>query len=97
MAEYQLQQRRRRPQRPLPGVRFDRDVPVAMRDGVRLMANVFARSRPVPTPVVMSVAPYGKDALPEDYGLFRALGMDSAHRDAYCTAIQKFHARGEMA
>jgi uncharacterized protein len=76
MAAYQLQQRRGRPPRPVPGVRFDRDVPVAMRDGVRLMANVFHPEQAGRYPVVMSVSPYGKDALPEDYGLFRALGMD---------------------
>jgi uncharacterized protein len=76
MAAYKLQQRRRRPPRPVPGVRFDRDVAVAMRDGVHLMANVFRPEQAGRYPVVLSVSPYGKDLLPEDYGLFRALGMD---------------------
>jgi predicted acyl esterase len=76
MAAYRLRQRRRRPPRPVPGVLFERDVPVGMRDGVNLMANVFRPAGPGRYPVVLSVSPYGKDALPEDYGLFRALGMD---------------------
>jgi uncharacterized protein len=42
---------------------------------MRLMANVFRPEQSGRFPVVMSVAPYGKDVLPEDYGLFRALGM----------------------
>ncbi len=57
--------------RPVPGVRFERDVAVPMRDGVRLMANVFRPEQAGRYPVVMSVSPYGKDAVPEDYGLFR--------------------------
>jgi predicted acyl esterase len=85
MAAYQFQQRRRRPLRPVPGVRFDRDVPVAMRDGVHLMANVFHPQQAGRYPVVLSVSPYGKDLLPEDYGLFRALGVDvgSIHTTDY--------------
>jgi predicted acyl esterase len=76
VAAYQVRQPRRRKLRPVPGVQFDRDVPVAMRDGVHLMANVFRPAAPGRYPVVLSVSPYGKDLLPEDYGLFRALGMD---------------------
>src|SRR5437870_1828138 len=76
MAAYQLHQLRRPPPRPIPGVRFDRDVAVPMPDGVRLMANIFRPEQDGRYPVVMSVSPYGKDALPEDYGLFRALGIN---------------------
>src|SRR5258707_12138503 len=36
-----------------------------MRDGVDLMANVFRPAVDRPCPVVMSVTPYGKDALPD--------------------------------
>ena len=46
-------------------MRFDRDVPVTMRDGARLLTNVF---RPEPDgryPVLLSVTPYGKDVLPD--------------------------------
>lgn len=46
-------------------VRKDEDVPVRMRDGVTLRLNLF---RPAhadgPLPVLLSVHPYGKDALP---------------------------------
>ncbi len=76
VAAYQLQQRRRRRLRPVPGMQVDRNGPVAMRDGVHLMANVFRPAQAGRYPVVLSVSPYGKDVLPEDYGLFRALGMD---------------------
>jgi uncharacterized protein len=75
MAMYQLSQRRRRVLQPVPGLQFERDIGVTMRDGVRLMANVFRPAHDGRYPVVLSVSPYGKDALPEDYGLFRALGM----------------------
>jgi len=76
VAAYQVRQRWRRRPRPVAGVQFDRDVPVAMRDGVRLMVNVFRPAQGGRHPVVLSVSPYGKDEIPEDYGLFRALGME---------------------
>jgi predicted acyl esterase len=44
------------------GATLDRDVGVAMRDGVRLMVNVFRAADDRPAPVVMSMTPYGKDA-----------------------------------
>jgi predicted acyl esterase len=75
LAAYQVRQRWRRPPHPVPGVRFERDVPVPMRDGVHLRANVFRPEQDGRYPVVLSVSPYGKDGLPEDYGLFRALGQ----------------------
>src|SRR5258708_33278349 len=65
VAAYQLNQVGHRSPRPMPGIRFDRDVPVRMRDGARLMTNVF---RPEPDgryPVVMSITPYGRDVLPD--------------------------------
>ena len=46
------------------GDRFERDVPVIVRDGTVLRANVF---RPAPEgryPVIMCAHPYGKDNLP---------------------------------
>ncbi len=51
------------------GVRMDRDVAVAMRDGARLMVNVFRPAAERPAPVVMSVTPYGKDTLPDWIGM----------------------------
>jgi uncharacterized protein len=51
---------------PLPrGIDVDWDVPITVRDGTRLRANIFrpqAPSRPVP--VIMSAHPYGKDKIP---------------------------------
>jgi hypothetical protein len=46
-------------------IRLDRDVEVTMRDGVRLMANIFRPAEEQPVPVVMSVTPYGKDVMPD--------------------------------
>lgn len=47
------------------GFRLDSDVAVTMRDGARLMVNVFRPTDERPAPVVMSVTPYGKDVLPD--------------------------------
>src|SRR5918997_2800283 len=49
---------------PPRGVRFERDVPVAMRDGTILRANVFRPSAAGRYPVVLCAHPYGKDRLP---------------------------------
>ena len=50
---------------PAPGIRFDRDVAVPMRDGVELRVNVFRPEREGRFPVIMSAHPYGKDVLPK--------------------------------
>ncbi len=42
----------------------DHDVAVRMRDGVTLRVNVYRPPGEGPFPVIMSVHPYGKDALP---------------------------------
>src|SRR6266700_3100876 len=47
------------------GVVLDQDIPVAMRDGVRLLANVFRPHDGGRKPVLMSVTPYGKDNTPD--------------------------------
>jgi uncharacterized protein len=52
------------------GVIFERDVAVPMRDGVRLMANLFRPADGKPAPVILSVTPYGKDKLPDRLGMF---------------------------
>src|SRR5215213_4708646 len=49
---------------PPRGVRFERDVPVAMRDGTILRVNVFRPAAEGQYPVVMCAHPYGKDRLP---------------------------------
>jgi hypothetical protein len=50
---------------PAAGIRFERDVPVLLRDGTTLRANVFRPNDPGRFPVLMSVHPYGKDVLPQ--------------------------------
>ena len=50
---------------PPSGVVVDWDVPIAVRDGTILRANVFRPAGDAPVPVVMCAHPYGKDALPQ--------------------------------
>lgn len=45
-------------------VRIERDVEVAMRDGVILRVNIFRPSDEARHPVILSAHPYGKDGLP---------------------------------
>jgi uncharacterized protein len=47
------------------GIRFERDVEVAVRDGTVLRANVFRPEGDGSYPVIMCTHPYGKDRLPE--------------------------------
>ena len=54
----------------LDGVIFDRDVAVTMRDGMRLMTNLFRPADGKPVPAILSVTPYGKDKLPDRLGMF---------------------------
>ncbi|MTD55288.1 CocE/NonD family hydrolase [Amycolatopsis pithecellobii] len=49
---------------PPAGVVFDRDVPVVVRDGITLRANVFRPEQPGRYPVLLCVQPYGKDDMP---------------------------------
>ena len=51
-------------------VLFERDVAVPVRDGARLMANIFRPANQQRNPVIMSVTPYGKDKLPDRLGMF---------------------------
>ncbi len=44
---------------------LERDIPVPMRDGVRLFANLFRPAGDGPWAVILSVTPYGKDNLPD--------------------------------
>ena len=50
---------------PPSGVRFERDVEVAVRDGTILRVNVFRPEREGTYPVILCAHPYGKDNLPE--------------------------------
>jgi hypothetical protein len=74
------------------GIRLDEDVPVVMRDGVRLMANIFRPADERPVPVVMSVTPYGKDAAPDWLGmtLMRIAGVRFGELD--CSTLTGFEA-----
>ena len=49
---------------PPPGAVAEWDVPVPMRDGVRLRVNVFRPATGGPWPVIMCAHPYGKDDIP---------------------------------
>lgn len=49
---------------PPPGVRFEKDVEVAVRDGTILRVNVFRPEGDGRYPVIMCAHPYGKDRLP---------------------------------
>jgi uncharacterized protein len=49
---------------PLAGVRFERDVGVAVRDGTILRVNVFRPEGEGLYPVILCAHPYGKDRLP---------------------------------
>ncbi len=50
---------------PAPGIRFERDVAIPLRDGVVLRANVFRPEGSGRHPVILSAHPYGKDVLPK--------------------------------
>jgi predicted acyl esterase len=53
---------------PIPdGLKIERDVMVAMPDGVRLACNVFRPDKPGKFPIVLSLTPYGKDQTPPAY------------------------------
>ena len=49
---------------PPPGVVFERDVPVLVRDGITLRVNVFRPEAAGRYPVLLCAQPYGKDAMP---------------------------------
>jgi predicted acyl esterase len=46
-------------------IAIERDLPVPIRDGVLLFANLFRPAAEGSYPVLMSVTPYGKDKLPD--------------------------------
>lgn len=45
---------------------FEEDVAAEMRDGIRLMTNVFRPAQPGKYPAILSLAPYGKHSYPPD-------------------------------
>jgi predicted acyl esterase len=53
---------------PVDAVQIERDVPVPMRDGVILRANVFRPDEPGPYPVLVLRTPYSKEGIqPNEY------------------------------
>jgi predicted acyl esterase len=52
-----------------PPFLVERDIRVPMRDGIELALNVYRPHGAERVPVVMSVTPYGKDALPDRIGM----------------------------
>jgi uncharacterized protein len=50
---------------PPPGIRFEHDVEVAVRDGTILRVNVFRPEGDGRHPVIMCAHPYGKDGIPK--------------------------------
>src|SRR5260370_36797435 len=76
-------EKREMPRRIASDVTLEPDVRVPMSDGVQLMANVFRSFPPRRSPVLMSVTPYGKDTLPDRWGmlLMRLSGTRFGHLD----------------
>jgi predicted acyl esterase len=74
------------------GMIVDGDIQVRARDGVRLMVNVFRPAGDRPSPVVLSVTPYGKDVLPDWIGmtLMRLSGVRFGRLD--CSSWTGFEA-----
>ncbi len=80
---------------PLPsGIRVERDVPVVMRDGVKLSLNVFRPEKRGAFPVIMALTIYGKDADPKDYApeytaLRESIGLGlGSFRISECTPFE---------
>lgn len=47
-------------------IRFERNVPAAMDDGIELMTNVFRPDDEARHPVIVTLSPFGKDKMPGD-------------------------------
>jgi len=71
---------------PAPGIHFDRDVAVSVRDGTKLRLNVFRPDRHWRFPVTMCAHPYGKDVLPRRSPLGY---LPSSARGSRCTSIPR--------
>lgn len=71
------------------GVAVQIDVPVPMRDGIRLFADVYLPEGAGPFPVILTRMPYGKQS---DYGMMPALGRFWA-RHGYAYVAQDVRGR----
>ena len=77
---------------PTPGgILIERDIMVAMPDGVKLACNIFRPDKPGKFPVILAMTPYGKDQtppvfnpdgsyLPATYGPYRREGLRARRR-----------------
>jgi uncharacterized protein len=76
---------------PIPvGLTIERDVMVAMPDGVKLACNVYRPEKPGKFSVILSLTPYGKDQTPPAYN-----AAGSPVSSAYAPYILRVHAQGE--
>ncbi|MDP4245233.1 MAG: CocE/NonD family hydrolase [Bacteroidota bacterium] len=71
----------------IPGLNQWKDVGIPMRDGIRLLANIYLPDEPGNYPVIMSMTPYGKDQQPERYEIFKIFGIDVGTIDTSDLAI----------
>ncbi|MFC1958233.1 CocE/NonD family hydrolase [Chloroflexota bacterium] len=54
---------------PVPkGMIIEKDIPIKMRDGINLYANVFRPDKPGKFPIIMSTTPYSKDRCTKEWG-----------------------------
>jgi predicted acyl esterase len=62
------------------GIIFERNVPVEMRDGLKLAANVFRPEKPGKFPVIMNFTPFCKDAYlqHDDFGASELTAFEAA-------------------
>lgn len=75
---------------PIPaGIRIEKDIMVAMPDGVKLSSNVYRPDKPGRFPVILAMTPYGKDQTPPT---FNRDGSPVA--GSYEPFIQRVHALG---
>ncbi len=67
----------KKPLKRIPGLKELKDIPIPMRDGIKLMANIYLSDNPGKYPVIMCMTPYGKDQQPEHFEIFKVFGIDT--------------------
>ncbi len=66
----------KKPLQKVPGMKELKDVGIPMRDGIRLMGNIYLPDNTGKYPVIMCMTPYGKDQQPEHFEIFSVFGID---------------------
>jgi uncharacterized protein len=66
----------KRPLRKIVGMKELKDVGIPMRDGIRLMGNIYLPDNPGKHPVIIAMTPYGKDQQPERFDIFKIFGVN---------------------